>query len=130
MRRIKYIFGDIVVIQDIKENPFYESEYNRLDGIGSFTLDQINEHLENEGIKEFFEDQKLVRFENNKREEISNILKEMSLSELEELQKKGIFNVILEYLVKEAINEKINASKIDNTPKAFAFLYERSKKVK
>ncbi len=130
MRRIKYIFGDIVVIQDIKENPFYESEYNRLDGIGSFTLDQINEHLENEGINEFFEDQKLVRFENNKREEISNILKEMSLSELEELQKKGIFNVILEYLVKEAINEKINASKIDNTPKAFAFLYERSKKVK
>lgn len=130
MKKIKYIFGDMIVIQDIKENPFYESEYNRLDGIGSFTLDQINEQLENEGIKEFFEDRKLIRFENSQREEISKILKGMSLSELEELQKKGIFNIVLEYLVKEAITEKINATKIDNSPKAFAFLYEQSKKVK
>ncbi len=128
MKRIKYIFGEILVIQDITENSYYNSEYDRLDDTGSFTADQIRQDLDSRNIKQYFEEEKLLRFEDTiKRNEVYNILKGMPLSEIKALNEKGILDIRIKYLVEQAIKEKLDAIKTDDEPQAFAFLFEKAK---
>ncbi len=102
---ISAVYEKLEIIEE-KANPVYEEEFNRLDAIGCFSIDDICKSLDNRGIKSDIKISKYVYMLDIPFSKLFYILDGMETKDLILLAGKIVYNAPLEILIKNIISSR------------------------